>query len=70
MYVVKGVIKGWNMSVENRTSGGSFGYVSGNDIWNRKTAGAYGPRSNELINLCLKRISKIQLGVILTITNK
>ena len=31
------------MSVEKVMSGGAFGYGSGNDIWNRKTAGEYGP---------------------------
>jgi hypothetical protein len=43
MYVVRGVIKGWNMSVEKVTSGGREGYVGGKDIWNRSIEGAYGP---------------------------
>lgn len=32
MYVERGVIKGWKMSVENVTSGGSAGYVSGKEM--------------------------------------
>ena len=40
MYVVRGVINGWNMSVEKVTSGGSAGYVGGKEIWKRKIAGA------------------------------
>lgn len=43
MCVVKGVMSGWKMSVENVTRGGARGYASGNIIWNRRTAGAYGP---------------------------
>lgn len=38
-------MSGWNMSVEKRIRGGSFGYVSGKEIWNRRTAAAYGPVS-------------------------
>ena len=45
MYVVSGVMSGWNMSVENVTSGGRLGYESGKEIWKRKTAVAYGPVS-------------------------
>lgn len=43
VYVVRGVSSGWKTSVEKVTRGGSVGYVAGNDIWKRKTAGAYGP---------------------------
>lgn len=27
----------------NMTRGGKVGYVGGNEIWNRRTAGEYGP---------------------------
>lgn len=38
MYVVSGVMRGWNISVEKVTSGGKEGKVSGKDIWNRRMA--------------------------------
>ncbi len=38
MYVVKGVISGWNMSVEKVTRGGRSGYESGKEIWKRRMA--------------------------------
>jgi hypothetical protein len=31
VYVVNGVMRGWNMSVEKVTRGGSAGYASGKD---------------------------------------
>ena len=43
IYVVRGVIKGWNMSVEKVTRGGREGYVGGKEMWKRRIAGAYGP---------------------------
>lgn len=46
MYVVRGVIKGWNTSVENVTRGGKSGYESGKEIWKRSIAFAYGPRKD------------------------
>jgi hypothetical protein len=40
IYVVRGVIRGWKMSVEKVTSGGRDGYVGGKEIWKRRTDGA------------------------------
>lgn len=40
---VNGASRGWKTSVENVMRGGIVGYAAGNDIWNRKIAGAYGP---------------------------
>jgi hypothetical protein len=40
VYVVNGVRRGWKTSVEKVTRGGSVGYVAGNEIWKRRTAGA------------------------------
>src|ERR1700712_3428408 len=43
VYVVKGVSNGWNISEENVINGAESGNRCGNDIWNLKIAGAYGP---------------------------
>jgi hypothetical protein len=40
MYVVRGVMSGWNMSVVKVKRGGSLGYESGKAIWNLRIAGA------------------------------
>ena len=40
VYVVKGTTRGWKTSVENVTSGGEEGYVSGKAIWKRRMASA------------------------------
>lgn len=40
IYVVNGVIKGWNISVEKVTSGGREGYEGGKEIWKRSIEGA------------------------------
>jgi hypothetical protein len=45
MYVVNGVTRGWNISVERVMRGGYEGYVGGNEIWKRRIEGAYGPMS-------------------------
>jgi hypothetical protein len=43
MYVVRGVTRGWKMSVLKVTRGGRSGYVGGKEIWKRRIDGAYGP---------------------------
>ncbi len=40
IYVVRGVIRGWKMSVENVTRGGRVGYDGGKEIWNLIIEGA------------------------------
>jgi hypothetical protein len=40
MYVVRGVMRGWKMSVLKVTRGGREGYVSGKEMWKRRIAGA------------------------------
>jgi hypothetical protein len=39
IYVVNGVINGWNISVENVTRGGRAGYAGGKEIRKRSMAG-------------------------------
>jgi hypothetical protein len=51
VYVVNGVSKGWNISEENVINGAESGKRWGNDIWNLKMAGAYGPDNFSVQNL-------------------
>jgi hypothetical protein len=40
IYVVRGVISGWKISVEKVIRGGRAGYWGGKEIWKRRMEGA------------------------------
>jgi len=63
VYVVNGVMSGWNISVENVTSGGRLGDVSGKEIWNRRIAVAYGPEGKDIATAYLVSLDRDDLGI-------